>query len=448
MHQLRSRRLLPLAMLLGLLLGAPPAAAGVPGGPDVLLLVVDDAEVGDFGCYGGTLPTPHADALAARGVRFTRACPTSTVCTPSRHTLPTGEMPTSAASVAERTPPGEPASVTWNALVSEADTALGEAVRPLGHATASVGKWHAGSPDPWHVPPRSWPGDPDDAHLYGRNAEIRSEHARRLGGFDHARHVYTHNVLSMPVSARLMGQHRHRLTHETLGLLDELAAGDRPRLLHHATTIPHPTDVAEVLETMDPRATLTGHDHAHARVQPGFADPLARVEAHGPDETREARSEAAGVLWLDDAVGRIVEALEEREQLDDTVIAPVSDHDRRGKFVLDGGRVPLIADGRVAGHAQHRDPHPERPAPGPGARGRQPRQPRQPRHLQQPLAPRARRLRGRSRVQRQPPRVQQHLRADPHDGTLWADDHILVAEGGANHNTPMISRGPRDVPHR
>ena len=32
-----------------------------------------------------------------------------------------------------------------------------------------------------------------------------------------------------------------------------------------------------------------------------------------------------------------------------------------------------------------------------------------------------------------------------HDGTFWANDNIFVAEGGANNNTRMISRGLRDV---
>ncbi|MEM7626288.1 MAG: sulfatase/phosphatase domain-containing protein [Planctomycetota bacterium] len=56
------------------------------------------------------------------------------------------------------------------------------------------------------------------------------------------------------------------------------------------------------------------------------------------------------MLWLDDALGRVLDELEARGTLDDTLIVFVSDHDRRGKFVLNGGRVPLMM--RWPGHIQ------------------------------------------------------------------------------------------------
>jgi len=40
--------------------------------PNVLLLLADDLGYSDLGCYGGEIRTPHLDALAEHGVRFTR----------------------------------------------------------------------------------------------------------------------------------------------------------------------------------------------------------------------------------------------------------------------------------------------------------------------------------------------------------------------------------------
>jgi arylsulfatase A-like enzyme len=61
-----------------------------PRPPNVLWLVAEDLSP-DLGCYGETaVRTPRLDALAAAGVRFTRAFATAPVCSPSRSALMTG----------------------------------------------------------------------------------------------------------------------------------------------------------------------------------------------------------------------------------------------------------------------------------------------------------------------------------------------------------------------
>jgi arylsulfatase len=50
--------------------------------PNIIIILVDDMGFSDLGCYGGEIPTPNLDALAAGGLRFTqfyntgRCCPT------------------------------------------------------------------------------------------------------------------------------------------------------------------------------------------------------------------------------------------------------------------------------------------------------------------------------------------------------------------------------------
>ncbi len=61
--------------------------------PNVLMIVVDDLKP-TLGCYGDqTAQTPHLDALAARGIRFTRAYANQAVCGPSRCSTFTGLRP-------------------------------------------------------------------------------------------------------------------------------------------------------------------------------------------------------------------------------------------------------------------------------------------------------------------------------------------------------------------
>ncbi len=57
--------------------------------PNVVVVLADDMGYSDIGCYGGEIPTPNIDALAAGGLRFTQFYNTSRCC-PTRAALLTG----------------------------------------------------------------------------------------------------------------------------------------------------------------------------------------------------------------------------------------------------------------------------------------------------------------------------------------------------------------------
>jgi len=66
------------------------AMAGKPAErPNVVLILADDLGFSDLGCYGGEIPTPHLDALAAGGLRYTQFYNTAR-CWPSRAAALTG----------------------------------------------------------------------------------------------------------------------------------------------------------------------------------------------------------------------------------------------------------------------------------------------------------------------------------------------------------------------
>lgn len=59
--------------------------------PNIVFILADDLGYGDLGCYGSSqIRTPHIDALAKNGIRFTQFYAGSTVCAPSRASLMTG----------------------------------------------------------------------------------------------------------------------------------------------------------------------------------------------------------------------------------------------------------------------------------------------------------------------------------------------------------------------
>ena len=114
--------------------------------PNILIISVDDMGWGQPGCYGGKLaPTPHMDALAAGGVRFTDAYASSCICSPSRVGLMTGRYPARTGHDA-LTVPNKPES-----QLLLAETTIAQRLKKLGYATAIVGKWHLGA-DAEHLP--------------------------------------------------------------------------------------------------------------------------------------------------------------------------------------------------------------------------------------------------------------------------------------------------------
>ncbi len=99
--------------------------------------------MGDTKCYGGKLckiDTPHIDALAKGGLRFTDAHANASVCVPSRMAIMTGRY----AWRFGRPQPGGP----WGFLGPRFDTdtfTLADMLRGVGYRTGYIGKWHLGT---------------------------------------------------------------------------------------------------------------------------------------------------------------------------------------------------------------------------------------------------------------------------------------------------------------
>ncbi|XP_057692106.1 arylsulfatase A [Corythoichthys intestinalis] len=107
--------------------------------PNFVLIFADDLGFGDLGCYGHPSSlTPNLDRLAAGGLRFTDFYSTSPVCSPSRASLLTGRYQTRSGIFPGVLYPGSVGGLPLN------ETTIAEVLKPLGYATAAVGKWHLG----------------------------------------------------------------------------------------------------------------------------------------------------------------------------------------------------------------------------------------------------------------------------------------------------------------
>ncbi len=136
--------------------GMLPGLASTPAAPmNIVFILADDLGWKDLGCYGSSFyETPNLDRLARQSVRFSNAYAACPVCSPTRASILTGKYP-----VRLRITDWIPGRRQWptarlltprppqfrHELPLE-EGIIPQMLKPLGYASASIGKWHLGGP--------------------------------------------------------------------------------------------------------------------------------------------------------------------------------------------------------------------------------------------------------------------------------------------------------------
>ncbi len=120
-------------------------AEDLPGGeklPNIIIIYADDLGSGDLSCYNSkaAYKTPRLDRMAAEGIRFTDAHSPSTICSPSRYSLFSGQQiyrSTGGGGGAFEGPGGP-------SYLKSGTVTLGDMLKEKGYRTGVFGKWHVG----------------------------------------------------------------------------------------------------------------------------------------------------------------------------------------------------------------------------------------------------------------------------------------------------------------
>ena len=111
--------------------------------PNVIFVLTDDLGYSDIGCYGATkVQTPHIDALAAAGLKFTDFHTAASICSPSRAAFLTGAWPRRAGLYMGINPNR---TAHWFLGLNPNGITIAEQYKKKAYKTFMVGKWHLGT---------------------------------------------------------------------------------------------------------------------------------------------------------------------------------------------------------------------------------------------------------------------------------------------------------------
>lgn len=120
-------------------------AAGPKAPPNIVVLVADDWGFTDVGAYGSEISTPHIDALAKRGAKFSNFH-TASVCSPTRAMLLTGvdNHRNGVGNMPETTPAAHEGKPGYEGVLNDRAVTLATLLKDRGYHTYITGKWHLG----------------------------------------------------------------------------------------------------------------------------------------------------------------------------------------------------------------------------------------------------------------------------------------------------------------
>ncbi|MDR2773531.1 MAG: arylsulfatase [Tannerella sp.] len=312
---------------------------------NVLVVLADDMGYSDMGCYGGEIQTPNLDRLAQNGVRFTRFYNAGRSC-PTRASLLTGLYPHQAGvgrMTFDQHLPGYRGTMTHNGVT------VAEVLKESGYHTGMTGKWHVAE-TPLRHDQREWL-----AHqVYHEEFAPKENYPTHRGFEDFYGTIYGVVDYFDPFSL-VNGEEPVRevpegyystdaLSDSAVAYIGRYTDSDRPFFLYLSYHAPHwPLHALEEdVEKYENTYTAGWEAIRNARYErmekqgifKGYDDYLSDRQSKkewesNPDKEWDARAmavHAAMIDRMDQGIGRVLKALEDAGEMDNTLILFLSDN--------------------------------------------------------------------------------------------------------------------------
>ena len=301
--------------------------------PNVIIVMADDMGWSDIGCYGSEIETPNLDRLAKNGLRFTQFYNTGRCC-PTRASLLTGTYPHQAGIGHMMNDTGLPGY--QGDLGSNVQT-IAEVLTPAKYSTYLSGKWH--------VTPKIHPGSSQHNWPRQRGFDRFYGTIHGAGSFFDPNSLTRDNKLISPHADK---EYKPKEFYYTDAINDHATRfineheNENPFFLYVAHTAPHwpmhalPEDIQKYKGRYDGGWEEIREARYQKQLKLGLIDPKWKLSPRDAESWRDAKNKkweirlmevyAAMVDRMDQGLGRIINALEKRKMLENTLIIFIADN--------------------------------------------------------------------------------------------------------------------------
>jgi arylsulfatase A-like enzyme len=314
----------------------PPQVVPPKGAPNVLLIMTDDQGYGVSGTFGGVVPTPNMDRIAAMGLRYMQFNSTA-LCSPTRAALITGRNHHSTGfGIISEQSTGYPG---YDSVIGVENATIGTILKQNGYSTSWFGKNHNTPSYQYSAagPYDQWPVGMGFDYFYGF-----------MGGETDqwTPYLFQNTTQIFPWVGKVDYNLTTDLADEAIKHMNRLnaAAPDKPFFVYYVpggTHSPHqPTkewidkfkgkfDMGwnALRDQIFANQKRLGVIPANTELTP-WPDDLPKWETLSADQkklfARQAEVFAAYAAYTDHEIGRVIQAVEDMGKLDNTLIIYIS----------------------------------------------------------------------------------------------------------------------------
>lgn len=310
--------------------------------PNIIIIMADDMGYSDIGSYGGEISTPNLDKLASKGVKFTQFYNAARCC-PTRASLLTGLYPHQAGMGNMTSDQGEP---SYRGDLSMQCVTIAEVLKLNGYKTYMSGKWHVTKHvDSW----RTWKTEDEKIYTSKHNWPRQRGFDEFFGTIHGAGSFYNPATLTRnntPIEAEDGFYYTDAISEHADEFIRQHSEKnvENPFFCYIAYTAPHwplhalPEDIKKYKGKYDNGWDKIREERMERMVEMGIIEPKWKLSTRDPkipswEETKNKEwwaacmeVYAAMVDRMDQGIEKVIKALDETGQLENTLILFLADN--------------------------------------------------------------------------------------------------------------------------